>query len=70
MKSNGMLKLTVSILLCAAAAATLIPWPKAAETCVLGYKSLCSFAPVSTVILLFAAKTLHDLMGRKAAEKE
>ncbi len=34
---------------------TLIPSPGASKACLLGYKAKCSFAPISTLILLEAA---------------
>jgi len=33
--------------------ATLIPFPPAKESSILGYKALCSFSPISTAILLY-----------------
>jgi hypothetical protein len=35
--------------------ATLIPWPQAGKTCLLGYRALCSFAPVSSLICFAAS---------------
>lgn len=37
---------------------TLVPSPGASKACVLGYKAKCSFAPISTLIMLEAAAVL------------
>ena len=44
---------------------TLIPRAAASKACLLGYKSLCSFTPISTLILL-AHVGLHIYLDRKA----
>ena len=44
---------------------TLIPREAASKVCLLGYKALCSFTPISTVILL-ALVGLHIFLHRKA----
>jgi hypothetical protein len=38
-----------------AAIITLLPRPAAKKKCSLGYKALCTFAPISTVVLLMTA---------------
>ena len=48
-----------------AAVKTVIPFPFVSKACVLGYKSGCSFAPISTVILVFAAVITYVLAKRK-----
>jgi hypothetical protein len=45
---------------------TLIPLASASKECLLGYKALCSFAPISTIILLALAGT-HVYFHRRAA---
>ena len=45
----------------AAAFATLVPFEKAVGINVMGYKSFCSFAPVSTVICLFLANVFYGI---------
>ena len=47
--------LALTILLTLAALATLIPSSSASKECALGYKALCTFAPMGTVVLLLAA---------------
>lgn len=37
---------------------TLVPSPGASKACLLGYKAKCSFAPISTLIMLEAAAVL------------
>lgn len=44
---------------------TLIPYAPAAEKNVLGYLSICPFAPVSTVICFFAAYTTDGIRNKK-----
>ncbi len=45
----------LAILLAVSAALTLLPFPTASKANLLGYKSLCAFVPLSTLILLGAA---------------
>ena len=47
---------------------TLIPRAAASKACRLGYKALCSFAPISTAILL-ALVGLHVYLHVKAKSK-
>ncbi len=50
-----------SVLFGVAAIITVIPYSGASEACVLGYRALCSFTPVSTIICIIAARTLYTL---------
>ena len=45
----------LTILLVISAALTILPHPGASKVNLLGYKSLCAFVPLSTLILLGAA---------------
>ncbi len=45
----------LAILLVVGAALTLLPYPAASKTNLLGYKSLCAFVPLSTLVLLGGA---------------
>jgi hypothetical protein len=45
----------LAILLLICALLTILPYPAASKPNLLGYKSLCAFAPLSTLILLGAA---------------
>jgi hypothetical protein len=56
--------LAVSALFALAAIATLIPWPGAPWPNVLGYKSLCSFAPGSTLGCAILAAATCALRAR------
>jgi len=47
---------------------TLIPNPSASKECLLGYKALCSFAPISSLIFL-ALVGLHIFLHKRAAAK-
>jgi hypothetical protein len=46
------------------AVVTLIPMASASKECLLGYKALCSFSPISTILLL-AGATLHFYLNRR-----
>ena len=48
-----------------AAIKTIIPFPYVSKACLLGYKSGCSFAPISTVILVVAAAITYVVAKRK-----
>jgi hypothetical protein len=53
------------------AVATVIPSPEAHRISSLGYKSLCSFAPISTTILLvLAAPGITYLIAKTASKRE
>ena len=43
------------VILSIAAVKTVIPNGEASKPCLLGYKAACSFAPISTAILIVAA---------------
>jgi hypothetical protein len=45
----------VIVILIIAAVKTALPEGKASKPCLLGYKALCSFTPISTIILVVAA---------------
>jgi hypothetical protein len=45
----------LTILMAALALLTILPYPAASKANLLGYKSLCAFVPISTLILLGAA---------------
>lgn len=60
----------VAIVLLALAVLTILPWPGASTPCMLGYRALCSAAPISTFILIVIAGTVYiwanyALRGRK-----
>ena len=48
-----------------AAVKTVTPFPYVSKACMLGYKSGCSFAPISTVILILAAVITYVAAKRK-----
>jgi hypothetical protein len=47
------------------AAVTLIPLASASKTSLLGYKALCSFAPISTIGLIMLA-SMHILLHKRS----
>jgi hypothetical protein len=48
---------------------TLMPTGTASKTCLLGYNALCSFSPISTIILL-ALGGLHIFLQKRSAVKK
>ena len=59
------LLLMTSVILAIAGLMTLVPWAGANKLNILGYKSLCTFAPVSTLIMLFVSNTLYGIRKKK-----
>ncbi len=55
MQTLGIVAIVVIVILSIAAVKTLIPNAEASKPCLLGYKAACSFAPISTAILIAAA---------------
>jgi len=60
---KAMLLLTITITL--GAIATLIPYSGATKESYLGFKALCSFAPISTIILLLCAGAVCKIRKKK-----
>ena len=56
---NRPVLLGFSMLFAIAALLTVIPFPGAHETSLLGYKALCPFMPISTIISLYFSVTLY-----------
>ena len=50
------------------AVVTLIPLASASKTSLLGYKALCSFSPISTLVLIFLAG-MHILLHKRSMAK-
>jgi hypothetical protein len=65
--------LVLSSIFALAAAATLLPWPSARWANILGYKSLCPFAPISTmlcaILALITCTIRAHLFGPHRGEK-
>lgn len=61
------LLLVLSILLVICALLTLIPFAGASKVNLMGYRSICTFSPVSTAIMLFLA---YSGNGYRAKLKE
>jgi hypothetical protein len=70
MNNKKLLLATFSIAFIFLAVATVIPSPEAHQISSLGYKSLCSFAPISTAILLVFATPGITYLVAKRANKE
>ena len=49
----------LSVVLGILAVLTLMPFGRAEAVSLFGYKALCSFIPVSTILLLYPAATIH-----------
>ena len=67
-KGYGFL-LGLTILLTVSAALTLIPHSGATKDCLLGYQAVCSFTPVSTLILLAGTALICVVRKRKFTEE-
>lgn len=52
-----------------AGAATLLPFSGASTPCILGYKALCSFSPISTVILFYSADLIWGSICKVAPSR-
>jgi len=61
--SKLLVGLTVLAVVCALS--TLIPFDGASKKNILGYKSLCTFSPVSTVICLLLANVFYGIRKKK-----
>ena len=55
MQKTRIVIIAVIVILSIAALKTAMPAEEASKACLLGYKALCSFAPISTLILALAA---------------
>jgi hypothetical protein len=64
MQTLTIVAVAVIIILSIAAVKTLIPNAEASKPCLLGYKAACSFAPISTAILVIAAIGLFVVARR------
>ena len=63
-QTNKRLMLRILSIVCAVAALlTVIPFSGAPEASIMGYKSLCPFMPVSTIITGYAAFTIHRYLA-------
>lgn len=49
----------ISILCVGAGFVTAIPFAAASEASILGYKAVCPFAPISTIIVVFVGATIY-----------
>ena len=57
----------VSIVCALASVLTVVPFPGAQELSIMGYKALCPFMPVSTIITGYAAFTIHRYLANHRA---
>lgn len=53
----------ISILCACVGFVTAIPFSTASETSILGYKAVCPFTPISTLITLFVGVTIHRYLA-------
>jgi hypothetical protein len=67
-KAYGYL-LGLSSLFALGAALTLLPWPQASWSNILGYKSFCGFAPISTAICALLAAATCTIRARRFGPK-
>jgi hypothetical protein len=54
------------VIIIIAAVKTALPEAKASKPCLLSYKALCSFTPISTIILAAVAVVLFYFSGKLA----
>lgn len=66
MQTQTIVVVAVIIILSIAAIKTVIPNAQASKPCLLGYRATCSFTPISTAILIFAA-IITFLVARRLA---
>ena len=64
-KTVSNILVTVCAALVVGAVITLVPFAGASKQNIAGYRSLCTFSPVSTVIMLFASYSLNGIRLRK-----
>ncbi len=62
--------LIITIIASLGAIATLIPQAGASKPCMLGYSALCTYTPVSTIVLLLIAGFSCVYRGKKLVVKE
>jgi hypothetical protein len=60
----------LAILMVVAALFTLLPYPGASKANLLGYKSLCAFVPLSTLILLGVAGFVRIFRDTRKSSEE
>ncbi|MFO8048181.1 MAG: hypothetical protein R6U29_04030 [Desulfosudaceae bacterium] len=53
----------VSVALLIMGVMTVVPHGRAGDSSMLGYKALCTFTPISTIIILYVAFTIHRYLG-------
>lgn len=53
----------LSAVLAIMALVTILPYKGAHELSILGYKSICPFAPISTLIAIYLSYTIHRYIG-------
>ena len=52
-----------------AALGTVVPYPGADEASIMGYKALCPFAPVSSILLFYTGLMLNARMQQRRNDK-
>ena len=66
-KSTPLILKIISILIIISGIITLIPYKNIDDECFLGYKALCAFTPISTIILIVLG-ILFWYVGIKASK--
>jgi len=64
-KKGGMAYLIIAVLFVLAAIITLVPYKNIDDACLFGYKALCAFTPISTLILLVFAVIFYIVFRNK-----
>lgn len=53
----------VSVVLAILGVLTMLPYSRAQDFSIFGYKALCPFAPISTILIIYVAATIHRYLG-------
>ena len=54
-KKSGSTQLVLAVIFIVLGLITLMPYAKIDDACYLGYKAICAFTPISTIILFLVA---------------
>lgn len=65
MKKAYFVSLTITIISTSLAVITIIPWSMASYSNLIGYKSICSFTPISTLLLIAIAGSSCLIRSKK-----
>lgn len=64
-KNNNFTLRLISIFIMVSAFITIIPYTGSSEASILGYRAICPFTPISTVIVFYVGITVHRYLSEK-----